>query len=295
LFNEKWILPFAVNDTILGNAYNVIALNDSVYMGVGYRVMTGFDQFSVFMYFNSNGEELGFSDIPNEEVGPDIEDNITVDIARINNSLFVTSTLFGPGEGYNEYGEFIVDTAANIYKIESHPNTEGISTLIKTFDNKYVIGCTYEHANGNEDIYMYKINDSLQHDTVYTGNYTYDSLCPYQIESGIIDITDCLLVTDVGEVPTPEEYFASLNTVPIKAYPNPVNGNQITFQYQNTEHHQNMELKCFNVFGELVHKERVYPFQGESKVNVQDWRAGIYVVLVYSKGQVVGQAKFVVQ
>ena len=129
-----------------------------------------------------------------------------------------------------------------MYKSESRPNTEGISTLIKTFDDKYVIGCTYRHPNNNKDIYLYKINDSLEMDTVYTGNYVYDSLCPYQIESGIIDITDCLLITDVGEVPTPQEYFAGLNTIPVKAYPNPVKENQITFSYQNTEHHQNMEL-----------------------------------------------------
>ena len=132
-------------------------------------------------------------------------------------------------------------------------------------------------------------------DTVYPGNYTYDSLCPYQIQSGIIDITDCLLVTDVGETPTPKEYFASLNTIPIKAYPNPVNGNEVTFELQNTQHHQNMELRCFNVFGKEVHSENVYQYQGESKINIQHWKQGMYVALVYSDGNVVGQAKFVVR
>ncbi len=62
---------------------------------------------------------------------------------------------------------------------------------------------------------------------------------------GEIDISDCLIITDVGEVPTPKEYFNSLNTVLIKAYPNPVNGNQITFSYTNTEHHSKYGVEVF--------------------------------------------------
>ncbi|MCD4682409.1 MAG: T9SS type A sorting domain-containing protein [Bacteroidales bacterium] len=294
-FNEKWILPFGVNDSLLGEANSVIPLNDSVYMGVGYMWASGSKPNSLYMFFNNEGEELGYTQITNEDIGPDIQANIPTSIARMNDSLFIASTYFGTEQYENPFGELIIDTSGIIYKSESRPNTTGISTLIKTFDNKYVIGCTYRHSNSNRDIYLYKINDSLQHDTVYTGNYVYDSLCPYQIQSGVIDITDCLLVTDVGETPTPKEYFASLKTITIKAYPNPVKENQITFSYTNTEHHQNMELRCFNVFGELVHQERVYQHQGESKVNIQSWQAGIYVVLNYSNGQIVGQSKFIVK
>jgi len=213
----------------------------------------------------------------------------------MNDSLFIASTYFGTEQYENPFGELIIDTSGIIYKSESRPNTTGISTLIKTFDNKYVIGCTYRHPNLNRDIYLYKINDSLQHDTVYTGNYVYDSLCPYQIQSGVIDITDCLLVTDVGETPTPQEYFAGLNTIPVKAYPNPVNGGEITFEFQNTQHHQNMELRCFDVFGVMVHEEKLYRHQGASKVEVQNWQPGMYIALVYSNGKVVGQTKFIVQ
>jgi len=293
-FNEKWILPFGLNDTIIGNAYNVIALNDSVYMGVGYVWETGSDQNSILMYFNSYGEDLGYTQIYNTAIGPNIEDNVTVDIERLNDSLFITSTLFGPGEGFNDYGEFIIDSSANIYKIESRPNTRGISKLVKTYDDKYIIGCTYR-IGSNDDIYLYKINDSLQHDTIYPGVYTYDSLCPYQIQSGIVDISNCLLVTDVGATPTPKEYYLSLNTIPIKAFPNPSNTGSITLQYSNTEHHSEMELKCFNVFGKEVHKEKIYQHQGESRLNVHVWQKGIYLAIVYSDGRPVGRVKFVVR
>jgi hypothetical protein len=96
-------------------------------------------------------------------------------------------------------------------------------------------------------------------DTLYPGIYTYDSLCSYQIQSEEIDITDCLLITDVGEIPTHEEYFASKETILIMAYPNPSTKGIIHFAYQNMDNHDNLELRCYNLLGKEVHREKVYP------------------------------------
>ncbi|MCB2219588.1 MAG: T9SS type A sorting domain-containing protein [Bacteroidetes bacterium] len=295
LFKEKWILPFGVNDSITGMAYDVFPLNDSVFMGVGYMWGDNSNENSLYMFFNKDGEELDYTQITNEEIGPDIQANIPTSIAKINDSLFIASTYFGPEDSGNPFGELIIDTAGNIYKTESRPNTTGISKLIETYDNKYVIGCTYKHPNSDKDIYLYKINDSLEMDTVYPGNYTYDSLCPNQIQSGIIDITDCLLVTDVGETPTPQDYYAGLQTILITAFPNPSNGTQVTLEFQNTAYHQNLELRCYNIFGTLVHEERIYRNQGESKIDVRNWKPGMYIALVFSNGKILGRTKFMVR
>ena len=56
-----------------------------------------------------------------------------------------------------------------------------------------------------------------------------------------------------------------------------------------------MELRCFDIYGMLVHKEKVYRYQGESIVDIGSWRNGMYVAVVYSEGLPVGQCKFVVQ
>ncbi|MEZ5082404.1 MAG: T9SS type A sorting domain-containing protein [Bacteroidales bacterium] len=128
-----------------------------------------------------------------------------------------------------------------------------------------------------------------------TNTYVYDSLCPGGIQSGSIDITDCLIWTDVKEMPSPKEYFASLQSVNITAFPNPAKKSDITLSFTNTEHFENMELRFFDVFGKKVHSQKIYKYQGESKVNIQNWKTGIYVALVYSGGRVVGKTKFVVQ
>jgi hypothetical protein len=166
--------------------------------------------------------------------------------------------------------------------------------MVKTFDNKYTIGCGWDEGNGTNDIYLYKINENLEQDTIYPGNYTYDSLCLYPIESGEIDISDCITV-GIDEVSTLADYYSHQNLIQIKAFPNPVNGNEVSFELKNTEHHQNMELRCYNVFGKEVHSEKIYRYQGESKVDIQNWQKGIYVAIVYSNGLPVGRCKFVMR
>ena len=295
LYNEQWIIPFGVNYSIIGEAFGTIQLNDSTYMGTGMWRLEGTVEHSLMMYFNDAGEELGYVEIPNDSIGPDISQNYMNDIERINDSLFLVSTTFAINNEYAFWGELIIDTTGNIYKQEFRSiQTSGWSKMVKTFDDKYTIGTGLHEAKTDWDIYMYKINEELEHDTLYPGNYTYDSLCSGTIQSGIIDISDCLIITDVGEVPTPKEYYASLQAIPIKAYPNPTTEGSITFEFQNTELHTNMELKCFDVFGKMIHSEKVYQHQGESKVDVSSWKKGMFVVIVYNEGLPVEQCKFVV-
>ncbi|MEZ5196322.1 MAG: hypothetical protein R2764_07980 [Bacteroidales bacterium] len=313
LFNEQWIIPFGVSDSLIGAALESFQLNDSVYMGVGMLRLEGTTEHSLIMYFNEDGQELGYKEIPNDSIGLNISQNYMNDIERINDSLFITSTTFALNNEIAFWGELIIDTGAIIYKQEFRPiQTHGWTSMVKTFDNKYIIGCNWDEGNGNDDIYLYKINENLEQDTIYPGTYTYDSLCPYQIQSGEIDISDCLIVTDVGEIPTPKEYYASIQTIPIKAYPNPVDGNKVTFEFENTEYLSpplipsrwsgtssvggtQPHLCIYNVYGKLVHEEMIYPYQGESVVDVGLWKKGMYFGVVYSGGKVAGRCKFVVQ
>lgn len=295
MFNEQWILPYGVNDTIVGKAYSIIQLNDSTLLGVGTRYLNGSVLNSILMKFNIEGELIDYQQVKNVAIGPDIKNNQISKIAQANDSLFIASAVFGPNTGENPFGELIVDKDANVFKHCSRPNTTGLSDLIKTFDNKYVIGTTYTQPNSTHDIYLYKINDSLEMDTVYPGNFTYDSLCPYQIESGNIDVSDCMLITEVGETPTPAIYYANLNTIPIKVYPNPADKRIVNITFQNTGYHKDLNLECYNVHGKLVHSEKLYKYQGESKLNIQEWQSGMYIALVFSKGQILGKAKFLVR
>jgi hypothetical protein len=279
-------------DSVYGDAYSVIAVNDSIYMGVGERLLEGYNMNSLLMFFNNDGHELGYTQIPNEAIGPNVDFNVIGDIERINDSLFLTTCFLGI-EMETYFGEFVLDTTGTIYNLAIREIYTEMSTLIKTFDNKFVIEVEIAENKSDNDILLYKINENLESVSFDTNQYTYDSLCPHQITSGTIDLSDCLIWTDVGEIPTPEEYYAKLKTIPITAYPNPAT-TKVTFTLQNTEYHQNMQLQCFDVFGRIIHKEKIYTAQLETEINVSQWNEGLYVAVIKSNGKVLGKVKFMV-
>jgi hypothetical protein len=294
-FNEKWVLPFYALDSIYGWAESIIPLNDTVLMGAGIRLETnGEEANSLLMFINPNGEEIGYNQISNQQIGPDIVANWIHQFERINDSLFVAASLFGPNSGTNPAGEMVFDTSANLYRYESRPNTKKKPSIIKTYDENFVFSTTIKQGN-DWDIYLYKIDKNLDPVPFDTTQHVYDSLCPHTIQSGEIDLTDCLVITSIDDWPTPDEYYESVRWIPIKAYPNPVTEGKLTLEFENTKHHKNMELRCYDDFGRQVHSQKIYKGQQDTDLDVSTWPPGIYIAVVYSDGSARGKAKFVVK
>jgi hypothetical protein len=247
------------------------------------------------MFYNNNGVELGYNEITNDQLGIGINSNEIRDIQRINDTLFITGSFFGPDFSENPVGELIIDTSANVYNFQSHPNTKNAPCLIKASDSNYVIATSIEETKGDDDIYVYKIDKNLNDVPFDPTPYTYDSLCPGGIQSGTIDLTSCFIWTDIGDAPSPKEYYSFIKTIPVKAYPNPVNGGEVTFEFENTEHHRNITLKCFNLMGKQFYETSIITGQQEAGTDVNHWPQGMYLAVVYGDGLVVGRCKFVVQ
>ncbi len=100
--------------------------------------------------------------------------------------------------------------------------------------------------------------------------------------------------TGTEEIPSPEEYYSFIASIPITAYPNPAE-TEITLAFENTEHHSNMLLECYNIFGQKVHSEKIYKGQQQTKLSVSNWSKGLYFAVVKSNGKVAGTGKFVVR
>jgi hypothetical protein len=294
LFDEKWILPFYALDSVFGEAYYSIPLNDSIILGVGKRRFYSDEVYSLLMFYNINGQELDFNQITNDQISPDNKRNSISEIERINDSLFLAATFFGPNTTSNPVGEFIIDTAANLYNFHSRPNTFSNPSLIKTFDNNYAIATTINEPNNDKNIYLYKINENLEMIPFDTNTYTYDSLCPEPIQSGTIDLSSCLVWTGTEEIPSPGEYYSFIATIPITAYPNPAK-TEITLAFQNTDHHNNMLLECYNIYGQRVHSEKIWKGQQETRIDLREWAKGLYFAVVKSDGKVAGSGRFVVK
>ncbi len=307
-FEEQWIVEFGIQDSLLGKAYGTYQLNDSIYMGYGTNryVENGYiTDNSFIMYYNRDGVETGHHIIDGPDITSGINQNFIDDAERIDQEKFLFAA--GIGEVYQgcPYSEIIIDTAGNVHNYTLRENTCGGANFVeKTFDDKYTLTCSYRPPNTNYDIMLYKVNENLEQDTLYPGNYTYDSLCRHTIESGIIDLTGCDAITSIGEIPTLDEYRNGLQSIPIKASPNPTSTGEVLLEFENTRilppsippsGGKYPTLQVYNVFGELVHKERVYPHQGATRLNVSQWPAGMYIATIYSNGQVRGKCKVVVE
>ncbi len=292
LFNEKWLLPFGVNDSLVGKAYCMTTVNDSIFFGAG-MVYEDSEIISLLMTFDKYGNEIDFNTIQNEAIGAEVKENLIRKIQKINDSLYMALASWGNEVDYSG-GEFVIDTAGTLYNFQARTSTLGNREVIKTVESNYVIGIGYREGASDWDILMYKINENLESVPYDTNQYTYDSLCPYPISSGIIDISDCMIWVNTDEVPTPEDYYRSLSSIPITAYPNPAK-DKITFSLGNTQYHQNINLHCYDIFGRLINEQKIYSGQLEAEAEVSSLRKGMYVAVVRSEGKVVGKCKFVVE
>ena len=295
-FKELWMKPFHATDSVFGDAFHTIAINDTLLMGVGLRRFFDPDEpCSLLMFYGPNGQEYGYREIPNRSFGPDIRGNDITNILRINDTLFMAIGQYGTKPSANPGGDMVIDTAGNLYHIKSHPQTISWRPgLQKTYDGNYIVPLSYREGN-QVDFLVYKNDENLQSAPYDTTQRVYDSLCPHPIESGILDLTDCLVVTDIEELPGPEEYYESIRHIPIKVHPNPVKDGRLTLEFENTTHHQNMQLRCYDSFGRQLHSQKIYKGQQETKLDVSAWSAGMYVAVIYSNGGTCGKVKFVVK
>nr|NQU90956.1 T9SS type A sorting domain-containing protein [Bacteroidota bacterium] len=130
--------------------------------------------------------------------------------------------------------------------------------------------------------------------------------CEDTIESGVIELAGCDIITSIGEIPTMEEYLEKMQTIGITASPNPSNTGEVMLEFENTEMLPESaplippeggtgpSLIVCNMLGKKIHEERVYRYQGASHINVSNWPAGMYIATIFSNGQVKGKCKVVV-
>jgi hypothetical protein len=96
-----------------------------------------------------------------------------------------------------------------------------------------------------------------------------------------------------------KDTLTSIQTKPtvgieVKVYPNPAN-DKVKFEFGNIQNLQHAQLRCYDVFGSLLHSEAFVQGQKEVVLDISSWPSGMYVAVVFSNGGVVGKSKFVVE
>jgi len=122
----------------------------------------------------------------------------------LTHSKFINDSTLADICAYGDNQEDIVTLAALIDTLGNMKNSFnlGLNThgkvLRLTTDSKLVF-LYHVLQNDQFDIYLRKLNQNLEDDTIYTRPFTYDSLCPYQIVSDTIVPVDCGLIVGIEE------------------------------------------------------------------------------------------------
>lgn len=74
-------------------------------------------------------------------------------------------------------------------------------------------------------------------------------------------------------------------------YPNPLNQGIVTIDFSIVYNH--FTLKCFNIFGQMVHQQEVN--ESEVKINISNWKPGIYLLKIIHSEADLSMAKLIVQ
>jgi hypothetical protein len=180
----------------------------------------------------------------------------------------------------------------------------GPMNTVITYDKKILLsGMFMKYPETTIKIYLWKFNQQMEFDSVYTRPFTYDSLCPHAIASDTINL-DCDIVVDVDEpLKHPERSQ-------LKAYPNPATG-QITVELpkylMSEESHgsltsghimyqwrQGAVLEAYDSNGVRVLQKDIPAESSTMTLDVSQWAGGMYFIRLVRNGKMVGNVKVVV-
>jgi len=91
-----------------------------------------------------------------------------------------------------------------------------------TFDQK-ILYFTNQNEGDDFDAYLFKYDQSLESDSIYTQQFIYDSLCDGEIVSDTIVQDDCGIIVGDREIWVPKEE----NESEVIIYPNPARDKQV--------------------------------------------------------------------
>jgi hypothetical protein len=253
--------------------------------------------------FDLEGNIIGIYDLNNGN-----------DDGKIFTSVFTSDTLIACGAGWGNLDEdfvsmaLIVDTLGNIVDSKLLLNDIYLSHVRKTFDDKLLF-YTQSHLSGQFDVYLFKLNQALEDDTIYTNPFVYDTLCPYQILSDTIGYDDCELIVGIEEPGGGEAGKQGGREAwdhgGLNLWPNPAKTivncqlSAVDFQFNSTFSIDNLALVIYDIFGREIHAEMISSTRegggrkGGWTIDISSLSPGIYIVFCKDKENRIYSGKFI--
>ncbi len=296
--NEEWVLPYGINDTIIGEArQGMVEALDGNFWCPGYKYsLSETGTYGMLMKFNAEGNELGHIKFDFKNINEQYNVGIFHYLAPVDSMMIIIS-VFGNTSwedfltGELLFNGFEINKDLSLINYFNYP-PQFMTAIIKPLSpGKYIRNVTYINSRIDYDIYLARCNLNLKYDTAYTGNFTYDSLCPSgPPQSGFIYLNDCDIVLGTENL---SELKPNDKNLIITIYPSPAK-DHLSFTFKNAQQYQNLELKCFNMLG--LQQSETISLKGQQQIsmNTINWKPGIYIAVLYSEGKPIGKEKFIV-
>jgi len=143
---EEWVMPYGIEDTIIGTANNVMEISDGNFIGVGSYWYSQQLLDPLFMNFNNNGEELGHSIISSQLIDSTIVKGSFL-YSIIIDSIMVHEGLFGNSAIPSLYdvlsNQSIFDTNFSILAYQDYIDNRDPMSMNITHDNKIISNSFY--------------------------------------------------------------------------------------------------------------------------------------------------------
>lgn len=270
---------------IVGICFQTTEHQPGKFYSIGYKIPPGLNNLPAVYKFDGNGNQMAefliLSDTIYQGGGGSI--------ININDSALLTGLVWSSNNNNEIFKSevILIDTLGSLINRRLLLLEDSAPTsMLLTSDNKILVTGTY-FTDGNLDIYLWKMNADLEDETLYTQTLTYDSLCPYEIQSDTVDL-DCSLFVNIDEIPTKEAYEST-----IKISPNPAR-DWIALTLPDIIPSGNVELGIYNIFGQEVTKTSVVPQNRAVSLNVSNLSSGFYLAVCMDARKKVFKGKFVV-
>ena len=278
--NEIWDLKWNNQNVQSGNVNRVIEKNNGIFYASG-GGKYGFYTHPVLFKFDGDGNELFYRLL----LGDSLKGGGAMPLALLTDTTLAIGYNYGTNSNPN-YGNSEIATIDTLGNVIDHRRLQEEnrppSNIIKTFDGKIVVA-GYYYLDGNWDIFLWKMNNRLEDDSLYTRAFTYDSLCLYPITSDTIDLS-CGIHVDLDEIPTKEAYDH-----PLIVFPNPAMRSL------------NIETRpCLNQRVEIMSSSGIpfqkvnLPYTGQLTLDISTWPHGLYLVCLFDEGRYVRSVKVLV-
>jgi len=210
------------------------------------------------------------------------------------NDSNIVTTAYGTLNGNTIHRWIKMDTLGVLQSFRDFPDyIDGTTHTTRTADNKFV---SVARVNGIW-LYLYKLNASLEYDSIYTYPMVYDSLCPGGVVSDTIN-PDCGLIVGLNELQ--EEH----GTTKLRVFPNPASGRltvELPAQLKMTDRQPGITstsviyqwaettLEAYDPNGRRILSKVIPATTRKMEVDVSGWETGLcFFRLVYKKQQVAG-------